>query len=110
MTQRRYSGWAVTSVVLFALLVLLISWGAFGRHLLHAGPRAPRYPTSGEVESDVADSSKVNGDVRRVSCTRETPTMWECTVYFADGHTVAAQARWNAAERVLGVSMQHGAV
>jgi hypothetical protein len=90
--------------VLFVLLVVLVSWLAFGRHLLHSGPRAPQYPTSGEVESDVAESSTINGNVKRVNCMQTTPTTWQCTVYFADGHAVAEHATWNRTERVLGVS------
>lgn len=103
--KRGVNRWAVVAGALFVVLCLLFLWLAFGHLLLHRSTTRERLLSVTNIEEDVAESAKANGNVQHVRCRQTTSTEWSCVVYFSGGRQTPAHARWYNVEETLGVSL-----
>ncbi len=60
-----------------------------------------------EVQRDVRESLRGEGEVTGMRCHPEKMGVWSCTVLFADRRVDLIRAVWYQSERTLGVSVVH---
>jgi len=106
-------GWSRATAfgTIFGLLLGLMLWiviafvvrdGILGgnQHVLNGW-------TTAEVEHDVRDRPRRNGEVRGVSCRQLTSSSWNCTVHLAGGEVEETHEVWYKTANELGTSVLH---
>jgi hypothetical protein len=96
---------------IFGLLLGLILWIVIAfvvRDVILGGNRhVSNGWTTAEVERDVSDRPRRNGEVRDVSCRQITSSAWNCSVHLASGEVEETHEVWYKAANELGTSVLH---